>query len=168
MVVLSTVGAHIALNAPFHPDLSAHAARLSGRWRGKSIGWLFEAARENELRALCTELWGVDGSPEAAANTVTLQIETSEGWSTDMCWVGGVSIWLCGRQIAVSMPERGITRPGKGVKFLRGLPRARFGTLDAVQTYLENGTIFALRDVPGMAVSRFEAAVAGHGVLSVI
>ncbi|AOX18644.1 hypothetical protein [Kozakia baliensis] len=167
MIIVSMHGAQLALQAPFHPQLGAEAHKLRGRFLGKQTGWVFDAAREHEVRAICGSLWGVDGTPEAAADTVTLTIEANEGWHPQMRWIGGADLWLCGRQVAVTMMPRRITRPGRGVKFLKGLPRARFGTLDAVETYLENGTVFTMKDVPRMAVPRFEAAVQTHGTLDV-
>jgi len=168
MIIVSPHGAGLALSAPFHPELSAEARRLRGRFLGKDVGWVFDAARESDLRTLCDRIWGVDGTPQAASDTVTIRVTALEGWSTDMRWIGGADLWLCGRQVAVTMAERRVSRPGKGVKFLEGRPRARFGAVDIVQTYLENGTVFTMKDVPRMALPRFQAAVDTHGELAVL
>jgi len=152
----------IALAAPFHPKLSDAARRLNGQFRGKATGWVFARNREMDVRALCFEFWGVDGTPEAAADTATLRIETTDEDTLSGPWTGSREIWLCGRQIAVSMADRHLIRPGRGVKFLHGRPLSLSAyRLVCLDLYLAPGTVFTLKDVPRMALPRYAAALDG-------
>lgn len=167
MAVLSPHADHLTLAAPFHPELSSLARRCQGRWRGKAVGWIFARDQEQALREGCLRLWGVDGRPETMQDHVTLRIEARdqvvEGASP---WEAfNDDIWLCGRQIAVRPPRGRIARPGKGIKFLAGLPRLHIMTTHHV-IHIERGTVFLMREVPRMTLPWLQAALERHGTMT--
>lgn len=168
MVVIRTNGDRLELVAPFHPDLSMHAKRLDGRWRGQEIGWVFELGREDALRALCLRIWGVDGTPDAVADCVELRIEAdyTDIWSA--VWIAhDAPVYLVGREIAASLRNGRAARPGRGVKFLSGKPGCKT-ELHHTVTSIPHGSVFLLKDTPRMAVEHFERALHGHGRCQVL
>lgn len=164
MAIITVSSDRVALQARYHPQLSERARRLRGRFHGKQTGWVFGMEHEQAVRDLCHALYGVDGRPETLAESVTLRIEACDRYVCPSTpWHAfNDDIWLCDRQIAVRPPGARIARPGRGVKFLAGLPHLSCSTISH-DIRIDAGTVFLLKDVPRMALPRFEAALTDHG-----
>ncbi|GBQ94727.1 hypothetical protein AA23498_2101 [Acetobacter nitrogenifigens DSM 23921 = NBRC 105050] len=162
MTLLTVTGSHIALQAPYHPELSAQARRLGGRFRGKEAGWLFDADQENALRGLCHTLWGVDGTAGALIDTVTLRVTVRPKFHEATLWrTFGSDIWMCGRQIASRRPGgRPVVVPGRGVKFTVGRPRIEDGPTGSFMLLVDDGCVFTVRDMPRMALTAVSRTLA--------
>ncbi|MCB8881253.1 hypothetical protein ACELLULO517_13480 [Acidisoma cellulosilytica] len=157
----------LELQAPYHPALPLRARAIGGRWMGAGIGWTFPLSAEAALRALCEDIWAVDGSPEASAATVDLQIAVDERAPVRRVFLAYEGpIYLVGREIAASLINRKAARPGRGIRFLEGKPRC-VETPSKWSTVIPNGSVFLVRDVPTMAIARFRHALAGAGELDV-
>lgn len=52
----------IAVTSSYHPDFPARARMLGGEWNGARRVWLFNAAEEERVKALCREIFGTDGT----------------------------------------------------------------------------------------------------------
>ncbi len=168
MVVVKANGDRLELVAPFHPDLSAQAKRLDGRWRGQEVGWVFRFDREPDLRALCIRMWGVDGTPDAVADVVQLQIEVECTDIRSNVWVShDAPVYLVGREIAASLKNGRAARRGRGVKFLRGRPGCKV-ELNHTITSIPHGSVFVLDATPRMAIKHIERALTGHGRCQVL
>ena len=168
MVVIKTNGDRLELVAPFHPDLSLQAKHLDGRWRGQEVGWVFQLQHEDALRMLCLRMWGVDGTPDAVADLVRLQIEVDCSLTHSTVWhAHDAPVYLVGREIAASLKNGRAARPGRGVKFLRGKPGCKT-ELSHTITSIPHGAVFVLEGTPRMAVEHFERALSGHGRYQVL
>lgn len=166
MVVIEKAEDRLTLKAPYHPMLAGHARELQGRWRGAEAGWAFGVEQERALRERCVSLWGVDGTPEAAADTVTLRIEVLSSGSPHSIWLAtNDNLWLCGREIISRVKGRAIARAGRGVRFVEAMPQ--IGTGPGIWwVWAPAGAVFLLHDVPRMAVAKFEATLVDQGRLA--
>jgi len=168
MVLITAKAGRLELQAPYHPELSIQAKSLTGRWLGPEIGWAFSLERENALRVLCLRMWGVNGTPEAMADLVTLRIEVAEQDIGYPIWHGyNAPVYLVGREIAASLKNRRAARPGRGVTFLEGKPSCRT-ELHAYWTTIPNGSVFLLTGTPRMALDPIAAALEQHGRMEIV
>ena len=78
MVVIRATAARLELEAPYHPALPYRARRAGGAWLGPATCWVFPLGAEQALRALCQDIWAVDGSIAATQDMVDLQITVDE------------------------------------------------------------------------------------------
>ncbi len=167
MVTVKGPATRLDLRAPYHPALPGRAKPVGGRWMGSEIGWTFPLNAEHALRALCDEIWAVDGSPEAAAATVDVQITVDEHTPIRTVFLAYERpIYLVGREIAASLANRRAARPGRGVTFLAGKPCC-VETPSKWSTVIPNGSVFLMRKVPRVAVARFRSALSGAGHLEI-
>jgi hypothetical protein len=163
MVVIRVNAARLELEAPYHPALPYRARQAGGTWLGQAIGWVFPLEEETALRALCQDIWGVDGSVAATEDVVDLQITVDERVPFRSVFEAHETpIYLVGREIAASLRNLRGARPGRGVRFLSGKPRC-LASASTWSTCIPDGTVFVIRDVPRCATGRFREAVGGAG-----
>jgi hypothetical protein len=167
MIILKASATRLELQAPYHPALPGRSRAIGGKWMGSEIGWTFPAAQESAVRALCKDIWAVDGSPEAFETTVDLQVTVDERVPDRRVFLTYEGpIYLVGREIAASLANRKAARPGRGIKFLKGGPRC----IDASSiwaTVIPDGCVFLIRDVPQVAIGRFHEAIGDAGRMEV-
>jgi hypothetical protein len=165
MAILSIEGLQITLDAPYQPELAWQAGRYRGRFNRTRKCWVFDAKWEVELRAMCQQLYGVDGRPETAADvtdvTVTVE-EMSVGYPLFRQF--NADIYVGGRHVAGVLKSRPIARPGKGIRFLKGEPALDRQGL-GWSLSIPSGSQFMMRAVPRMALPFLESCLAGHGRL---
>jgi hypothetical protein len=164
MVVIRATAARLELEAPYHPALPFRAKQIGGTWLGPAIGWVFPSEQAQTLRALCLDIWAVDGTIAAKEDVVDLQITVGERVPFRSVFEAHETpIYLVGRQIAASLRNLRGARPGRGIQFLSGKPRC-LTSPSTWSTSIPDGAVFMIRDVPRCAASRFREAVgaAGH------
>jgi hypothetical protein len=163
MVIIREAAGRLELQAPYHPLLPIRSKQLGGTWLGSQTGWAFPLNQEPALRALCLDIWAVDGSPDSLQDMVTLHILVDEQTPIRRVFEAyEAPVYLVGREIAASLRNRRAARPGRGVQFLAGKPRC-FVMPSIWTTSIPNGCEFIMRDVPRPAVARFQAAVGAAG-----
>ena len=139
-----------------------------GRWKGPEVGWVFERDHENALRAICVDLFGLDGHEESLKDAVDLEVTVDErAVSRSVFEVHGRLISLLGREIAAPLPGRDVARPGRGVKFLEGQPLCR-QSVEIYLLWIPNGSVFVMRDVPRMTLDRLIAGIGDAGSTRVV
>jgi hypothetical protein len=132
-------------------------------WLGPTTGWVFPLGAEQALRALCQDIWAVDGNIAAMEDMVDLQITVDERVPFRTVFEAHEApIFLVGREIAASLRNLRGARPGPGVRFLTGKPRC-LASPSTWSTSIPDGAEFLIRDVPRCATSRFREAVGGAG-----
>ncbi|MBB2157360.1 hypothetical protein HLH33_13735 [Gluconacetobacter diazotrophicus] len=163
MAILSVDGAQLTLDAPYFPDLTAQASRYRGRFNRTRKCWVFDAKHEEELRAMCLRLYGVDGRPETAADVVDVTVAVEEmSVSYPLFRKFNADIYVGGRHVAGVLKGRPIVRPGKGIRFLKQEPdllREGLGWWLSIPS----GAEFTMRSVARMALPFIESCLAGHG-----
>ena len=168
MVLVVVKDDRLELRAPFHPGLSYRCRALGGRWKGVEVGWVFELEKEDALRALCLELFALDGREESLQDTVDLEVTVDERTVVRSVFEGyGRSIAFLGREIIVPLPNRDLARPGRGVKFLKGRPFARRSHEDW-HLSVPNGSVFVMRAVPRVTLDRLRASIGDAGSVQVM
>jgi hypothetical protein len=164
MVVIRANGARLELDAPYHPALPYRARQVGGTWLGSTTGWVFPLKAEQALRALCQDIWAVDGRIAALEDLVDLRITVDERVPFRLVFEARETpIYLVGREIAASLRNLRGARPGRGIRFLSGKPRC-LASPSTWATSIPDGAVFLIRDVPRGALGRFREAVgsAGH------
>jgi hypothetical protein len=164
MVVIRAAATRLELKAPYHPALPFRARQIGGVWLGPAVGWVFPPEQEQALRALCLDIWAVDGAVAAKEDLVDLQITVGESVPFRSVFEAHETpIYLVGREIAASLRNLRGARPGRGIRFLSGKPRC-LTSPSTWSTSIPNGAVFVIRDVPRSAIGRFWEAVgdAGH------
>lgn len=163
MVVIRATATRLELEAPYHPALPYRARQAGGAWLGPTTGWIFPLEAEQALRALCQEIWAVDGRMAALADMVDLHITVDERVPFRSVFEAHEApIYLVGREIAASLRNLRGARPVRGVRFLSGKPRC-LAWPSTWSTSIPNGAVFVVRDVPCCATGRFREAVGGAG-----
>lgn len=141
ITIKHTLNDRILCTTPFHPDFAARAKKLGGRWEPSEKSWRFDRRDEAAVRALCIKLFGTDGSPETAADVLTIRAPLK------VCHDDGTALWLAGRQVARVVSRDGGARLGDGVVVLRGSIGSG-GSMKNPRIVYKDGTIVELRDVP--------------------
>ena len=167
MVTIHSGDDRLELRAPFHPALPFRAKQIGGRWRGADTGWIFALEHEDAVRSICSDIWGVDGREETARDAVTLRVEVDERTVVRSVFTAySQPIYLVGREIADALKSRKTARPGRGIRFLVGRPCC-LAHAQVYETYVPDGSVFVIRDVPRMAVPRFEQATGEAGSVQI-
>jgi hypothetical protein len=164
MVVNRANGARLEREAPYYPALPYRARQVGGAWLGQATGWVFPLEAEQALRALCQDIWAVDGRGATMEDTIDLQITVDERMPFRSVFEAHETpIYLVGREIAASLRNLRGARPGRGIRLLSGKPRC-LTSPSTWSTSIPNGAVFVIRDVPRSAIGRFWEAVgdAGH------
>jgi hypothetical protein len=168
MVCITRDGSRLALHAPYHPSFPYRAGQLGGRWDASTRMWVFPADCDASLRALCLEIWGVDGSPVLAGDLTALCITVDERRYPRTTFEAlEMGVYLGGREIACALPRRRAARPGQGVVFLRGWPLCGGSEVHWV-TVIPNGSQFLVRDLPTSVAERVIAQVGANGEVEVV
>ncbi len=145
----ATGKAAILVQTPYHPDFPEKAKALGGYWDGVQRWWTFDARDEPDVRALCLELFGTDGSTPVP--TVDLEVSL-DGWPDTG------ELWLVGRQL--------IRRTYGGVRFGESVRVLAGGFTDTSrrsgQLRWQQGTVLLVRDVPKSLVEKLSEADWGH------
>jgi hypothetical protein len=163
-MVIRANGTRLELETPYHPALPYRARQVGGTWLGLTTGWVFPLKAEQALRALCQDIWAVDGSAAAVEDVVDLQITVDERVPFRSVFEAlETPIYLVGREIAASLRNLRGARPGRGIHFLSGKPRC-LASPSTWSTSIPDGAVFQIRDVPRCAIGRLREAVgsAGH------
>ncbi|WP_284948249.1 hypothetical protein [Acidisoma cladoniae] len=167
MVVIQ-VSDRLELQAPYHPVLPHRSKQIGGLWLGAGIGWSFPHSQEEALRALCLDIWGVDGTRAAFEDTVEIKVTVDEQVPYRRVFEAAEQpIYLVGREIAASLRSRRGARPGRGVRFMSGNPRC-IALPSIWLTTIPNGAVFLVRDVPISALDRFRDDIGGAGHVEVL
>jgi hypothetical protein len=122
------------------------ARGLGGRWDKDAKVWIFKSDVIDQVREICKEVYGVDGSGvegELVTIRVTVNNDLSELHS---------GIYLGGRQIAQAYGRDSGARIGEGVAFIKGNP-ASGGSVKNWRTCIPQGCVFLLLDFPKALVS---------------
>ena len=168
MVLVVSKGDYIELRAPYHPGLLHHCRALGGRWKGADTGWVFAPDQEQALRAVCLDVFGLDGREELLQDCVELQVIVDERLVTRRTFVSyNQPLFLLGREIAGRIPKREIARPGRGVRFLQGRPKVD-ASVEVWRVSVPNGSVFVIRDVPRVTVDRLIACIGDAGTAEIV
>ena len=72
---VETIDTITYLISPYNPDVPPAARAIGGRWDGARKAWKFDSRDEERVRSLAREVFGTDGTPEAAVDLVTVRID---------------------------------------------------------------------------------------------
>ena len=168
MVRISPNGSSLTLEAPYHPNFPYRAGQLGGRWNGSTRTWTFPVDRDAALRALCLEIWGLDGSPVPSSDLIALHISVDERRYPRTTFEAlEMGVYLGGREIACAVPRRRMARPGRGIDFLQGWPLCAGSEVHWL-TVIPNGSQFLINAIPTSVVERVIAQVGENGDVKVI
>ncbi|MFF9786375.1 helix-turn-helix domain-containing protein [Streptomyces nigrescens] len=135
---------------PAFPD----AARLLGGFKHMATGdhetWTFDSGIESQVRALCIDIWGTDGSPATDLDTVTLR------WTVPDEWVQ--ELWLAGRLIARREQRDDPVQLGHKVTVIQGGFWPAGGSKKNPRLDPYDGTVVEIRGIPRAAAAKAAAA----------
>jgi len=77
-ISITTDGQRVYLSSPYNADLSPRAKELGGRWDVASKRWHFDGRDEQKVRDLARSIYGTDGSPDEAADVVTVRVHLAD------------------------------------------------------------------------------------------
>ena len=140
LISITRTGSTISVASPFHPAFVRRAKELGGKWDAAAKVWTFDARDEDDVRALCRQVYGTDGSD--GAKMVDLRIQFKDG-----ARAGQRAVYVCGREIARAWGRDSGAKLGEGVKLVGGKITSG-GSMKHWVTIVEPGSIFVLRDVP--------------------
>ncbi len=140
LISINRSGASISVASPFHPAFVRRAKELGGKWDAAAKVWAFDARDEDDVRALCREVYGTDGAD--GARMVDLRLQFKAG-----ARAGQRAVYVCGREIARARGRDSGAKLGEGVKLVSGKITSG-GSVKNWATIIEPGSTFVLRDVP--------------------
>jgi hypothetical protein len=118
MIVVNIKAKKLELHAPFYPTLPARSKAIGGEWVGEENRWTFPLSEEAALRALCMDIWAVDGTPEASESIVDVEICVDERAPVRTVFLAHRQpVYLVGREIAAALKSRKAPRPGRAFSF---------------------------------------------------
>lgn len=135
----------IHVYSPYNPEFPAAAKQLGGRWNAAEKCWTFDSRDEQNVRDLCIEIYGTDGTE---SNLVTVRITANRDLESDYC----NGYYMFGRQIARATGRDSGAFPCDGVVVLEGRKFRSGGSRKNWKTIIRQGTIFEVRDVPQQAI----------------
>ena len=140
IISITRSGSDISVASPFHPAFVNRAKELGGKWDSTAKVWTFDARDEDDVRALCREVYGTDGS--ADTKLVDVRITFKSG-----ARAGQRAVYVCGREIARAWGRDSGAKLGEGVKLVEGRVRSG-GSAKNWETVIDAGSVLVLRDVP--------------------
>jgi len=144
---IRTDGDRLTVHTPYHPDFPPRARAMDGKWDGASKAWNFDSRDEHNVRNLCRDIYGTDGTE---ADLVTIRVTVVGAWNQDTG-----PLYLAGRQIASARGRDSGAKTGDGVIVLGGGFRSA-GSVKNWYTDAIEGTVFEVRDVPRIAVEAID------------
>lgn len=142
MVSIASTGTKVEVKAPYHPDFPHNAKRLGGKWNNSA--WSFDARDEDRVRELCRKIYGTDGT---SADLVSVRLTAK----TDITALQG-GIFAAGRCVARATGRDSGAKLGDGVILLSGRVTSG-GSMKNWRTYVIEGSVVEVRDVPRAAIS---------------
>lgn len=148
IISITRNGSDISVASPFHPAFVHRAKELGGKWDAAAKVWAFDARDEDDVRALCREVYGTDGSSDT--KLIDLRITFKSG-----ARAGQRAVYVCGREIARAWGRDSGAKLGEGIKLVEGRITSG-GSSKNWATVVDAGSVFIVRDVPE-AKARAEA-----------
>jgi len=165
MLSITLEDQQLHVQAPYHPVFPARARLLEGRWRGEA--WVFPRNREKEVRMLCLDIYGDDGTAACTAELVRVRVEVTVPCRGGPFEQIGTALYLGGREIAHAFRVGSHARPGRGVRFIRRAP-CRAGSDEFPVTCIPHGAIFEVSDVPRRAAEKLREQVGAYGDVLIV
>lgn len=131
--------------SPYNPEFPSSAKSLGGRWNSVEKCWSFDSRDEENVRKLCQDIYGTDGTE---SELVTVRIAANRDLESDYC----DSFYLFGRQIARATGRDSGAYPCDGVVVVSGRKFQSGGSRKNWKTIIKKDTVFEVRDVPKLAV----------------
>ena len=151
----------LAVASPYDTAFIERARPLGGRWDAAGKAWTFDARVQDEVRALCHEVYGEDGS--GPTETVTVRVKLLQEVSASRA-----SIRLLGRDIARAFGRDGGAKLGDGCVLESGKVDSG-GSHKNWHTKADAGTTIRMYDVASSLVEAagwdadiYEVTVIGH------
>jgi len=138
-VNITTTDGTVAVTSPYNGNFVVSARNLGGRWNAAAKAWEFDSRDEGDVRSLCLEIYGTDGSP---VETCTLKISFPEG-----AYAQTDSLAVAGRVIARAWGRDSGAKLGDGVRLIEG-KFSSGGSRKNWDTNAARGTIVLVRDFP--------------------
>jgi hypothetical protein len=150
LVLIERDEGSVSCRSPYHPAFIARAKEIRGRFVGGV--WFFPLDKEEEVRAICREVYGTDGSPGGVLVSVQVQLDK-------MRLVGRPDFFLAGRCIAYRPERDSRVRLGPRVSIIKGGFPPSGGSVERPRLMPLADTVVEVRDLPREAA---EAAAAEH------
>jgi hypothetical protein len=155
----------LLVRTPYHPAFPGRARLLEGRWQGDA--WVFPYNREEEVRRLCLDIYGDDGTAASTAQLVRIRVEVTVPCRGGPFEQVGTALYLGGREIAHAFRVGARARPGEGVTFIRRAP-CRAGSDEFPITSVPHGAIFEVTDMPRHAAEKLREEVGAYGKVLIL
>lgn len=138
----------IRLTSPYHPDMPRLAKAAGGKWTREA--WVFPLSRESEVKDLCMDIYGENGTRQPRVNVRCQATPSLMGEES-------ASLFLAGRRIvSAKSVDDGLTL-GDGVAIIEGgFERAEKNGKTVV--IAREGTVFEIRNLPEVAATRLQQA----------
>lgn len=146
MVSIAVTGTKVEVKTPYHPDFPREAKLLGGKWN--NAAWLFDSRDEDRVRELCRKIYGTDGT---AADLVSVRLTAK----TEIAALHS-GIFAAGRCVARATGRDSGAKLGDGVILLSGRVTSG-GSMKNWRTYVIEGSVVEVRDVPRAAVADIDA-----------
>ena len=117
-VTITSALGKISVASPFNNKFPARARNLGGKWEGGQ--WVFDRRVEPDVRALCVELYGTDGTAPADVVDVRVIVTPSQAWGHTPFATNFLTVTLAGRPVARAFHRDSGARTNEGVIVRQG------------------------------------------------
>lgn len=143
MITVTVTENNVSVDSPYNRDFIDGARALGGKWENSK--WNFSPRYEQQVRELCLDVYGMDGTP---TQTVTLRIDL------DSYNPGGNELVLAGRQILKKWGRDSKPKLGTGCAVVAGSLKSSGGSNRYPDITWNDGTVIEVLDVPLLAAQK--------------
>lgn len=148
-IIPSATGKRLLLHTPYNAGFVADVKDIGGRWDAGKRAWSVDARDEARAKELLISYYGTDGSPDMAADAVTVRIKLAQHESS---YRDGAKAMYAGRIIATRPGRDAPVRLSPGVVLIEGKLPYSGGSMKYPQIDADDSVIVEVRDVPRPAV----------------
>lgn len=145
-IAVDDTESQVYLASPYHPDMPAMAKAAGGKWNGEV--WAFPLAADAEVRRICLEVYGEDGTPQPR---VTIRCQASDA----LVGTPAKSIFLAGRKVASTKGAESGVLLGDAITVIEG-GFVRKEEDKGAAVVAKQGTVFEICDLPVLAAERLQ------------
>jgi hypothetical protein len=114
IIKISEQNGKIYCKTPFEPSFPYEARRLDGKWDVRNEVWIFHKTEEEEVRQLCKDIFGTDGSDDAKFVSIRYEYDGNDTYINGLTLsIGGRVVARCwGRDSGAKKGERVVIKHG--------------------------------------------------------
>ncbi|MCC2280868.1 hypothetical protein LKL35_36710 [Streptomyces sp. ET3-23] len=152
-ITSNATGKRLLIFTPYNVDFIADVQDIGGEWERDKRAWSVDRRDEDRARELVRLYFGTDGSPEDAAEFVTVRIHLA---NYELSYREGAKAQFAGRTIATRPGRDAPVRLAKGVVLVAGDLPFSGGSMKYPQIGAGPDVMVEVRDIPRSVLELYD------------